>query len=102
MQYGDHGLSDPVQQLLEVQPLQAQGLGVATPLGQQLVDIHACDAVALGRFDTEGFAVKIEVKPAGRSFTRTAIKSQLIGQIAVGFTLESVTEAASLTGSCRN
>ena len=62
-------------------------------LGQELVDVHACDSVAFGRIDAKSFAVEIEVESAGRAFaTADAIKGQLLGKITMRLDLIAIAE----------
>src|SRR5213594_4244441 len=54
------------------------------PFGHQAVHVHAGHAVVFGRLDSEGLAVEIEVELARCAVaTADAVKSQLLGQIAM-------------------
>src|SRR5664280_2787287 len=54
--------------------------------GQQRAHVHAGHAVALGRFDAEGLAVKIQVEPPRRAaLAADGIKRELLREVAVRF-----------------
>src|ERR1019366_1330338 len=53
-------------------------------LGHQRAHVHAGHARALGRFDAEGFAVKIQVEPPRRAIASAhAVKRELFRKVAV-------------------
>src|SRR5206468_5938844 len=60
--------------------------------GEEIADVHAGDAVGFGGFDAECFAVKIQVE-ASRGAVASAhiVKGELLGEIAVGIGLVTVT-----------
>ena len=65
---------------------------VAT-LGEHGVDVAASDALCFGGFDAEGFAIEVEVESAGCAFAAAdVVESELLGEVAVGFGLETVAE----------
>src|SRR5207302_1133482 len=64
-----------------------------TALSQQRVDIVAGDAMAFGRFDSECLAVKIQIETPRRPFASAhAVKSELLGQIAMRLGLIAIAE----------
>jgi hypothetical protein len=61
--------------------------------GEHRVDITASDTLRFGGFDAESFAIEIEVETAGCAFAATdVVESELFGEVAVGFSLETVAE----------
>jgi hypothetical protein len=64
-----------------------------TTFGNHRVHVAASDALCFGRFDAEGFAIKIEVESARCAVTSADIvKSELLGKIAVRLGLETIAE----------
>lgn len=61
--------------------------------GNHRVHVTASDALCFWGFDTESFAVEIEVESAGCAFASAdVVEGELFGEITVGFGLESVAE----------
>jgi len=59
----------------------------------EIVDVAAGDAAALGRGDAEGLAIEVEVEPPGGTFASAdPIKGQLIGEVAMGLDLVAVAQ----------
>ena len=61
--------------------------------GEHRVDVSTSHAVCFGGFDTESFAVEIEIETARRAVASAdAVEGELFGEVAVWFGLVTVTE----------